>query len=481
MLLFGRNVTLVARSNSIMPDPIKLLAPMALLPQGWEENVRLEVNAAGILQRVEAVDGDAGKGIRRLAGPVIPGMANLHSHAFQRAMAGLTERRSGDGDSFWTWRETMYRFVSLLEPEQIEAVAAQLYVEMLEAGYTGVAEFHYLHHDRNGRAYASLSETSQRILAASKQTGIRLTHLPVLYCQGGFGGKPLSQEQKRFANGIEQFSRLLEELQVCCRGTSALRLGIALHSLRAVDGVALKRAVTHLSSLDNTAPIHVHVAEQTREVEECLAFCGRRPVQWLFDNAEVDRRWCLVHATHVDKAEIDAMVSSRAVAGLCPTTEANLGDGLFPAVEFVHRGGRFGVGSDSHVSVSPMEELRLLEYGQRLNLRRRALLASPKQPSSGRFLYQSAARGGAQALGVAAGELKSGAVADFVVLDADSPALYGRSGDALLDSAVFAGNRSVVSSVWVAGRETVSEGRHPMRARVFERYRSTLDALARAF
>ncbi len=464
-----------------MPDPIKLLAPQALLPQGWEENVRLEVNAAGVLQSVEAVNGDAAKGIRRLSGPVIPGMANLHSHAFQRAMAGLTERRSGDGDSFWTWRETMYRFVSLLEPEHIEAIAAQLYVEMLEAGYTSVAEFHYLHHDKDGRAYATLSETSQRILAARKRTGIRLTHLPVLYSQGGFGGKPLSPQQMRFANGIEQFNRLLDELYACCRGTAELRLGLALHSLRAVDAEALKRATAHLSSLDNAAPIHLHVAEQTREVEECLAFCGRRPVQWLFDNADVDQRWCLVHATHVEAAEIDAMVLSRAVAGLCPTTEANLGDGLFPAAEFVHRGGRFGVGSDSHISVSPMEELRLLEYGQRLTQRRRALLASREQPSNGRFLYQAAARGGAQALGVTAGELKPGALADFVVLDADNPALYGRHGDALLDAAVFAGNRSVVNSVWVAGRETVSEGRHPMRERVFERYRFTLDALARAF
>ncbi len=464
-----------------MPDPIKLLAPQALLPQGWQENVLLEVDAGGVLQKLEVVNGDAAKGIRRLSGPVIPGMANLHSHAFQRAMAGLTERRSGDGDSFWTWRQTMYRFVSMLEPEHIEAVAAQLYVEMLEAGYTGVAEFHYLHHDKHGRAYATLSETSQRILAASRQAGIRLTHLPVLYCQGGFGGKPLSPEQKRFANGIEQFSRLLEELHACCRGTAALRLGMALHSLRAVDGETLKGAAAHLSSLDDTAPIHLHVAEQTREVEECVAFCGRRPVQWLFETAGVDQRWCLVHATHVDAAEIDAMVSSGAVAGLCPTTEANLGDGLFPAAEFVHRGGRFGVGSDSHVSVSPMEELRLLEYGQRLTQRRRALLASREQPSTGSFLYQSAARGGAQALGVTAGELKAGALADFVVLDADSPALYGRHGDALLDAAVFAGNRSVVDSVWVSGRETVSEGRHPMRERVFERYRSTLDALARAY
>lgn len=463
-----------------MPDPIKLLAPKALLPQGWEENVLLEVDAAGVLKSVEAVSGDATKGIRRLSGPVIPGMANLHSHAFQRAMAGLTERRSGDGDSFWTWRETMYRFVSLLEPEHIEAVAAQLYVEMLEAGYTGVAEFHYLHHDRNGQAYANLSETSQRIVAATKRTGIRLTHLPVLYTQGGFDGKPLSPEQKRFANSIEQFNRLMDELHASGRGAAELRLGLALHSLRAVDGEALEHATAHLSSLDNTAPIHLHVAEQVREVEECLAFCGRRPVQWLLERADVDQRWCLVHATHVDAAESDAMVASRAVAGLCPTTEANLGDGLFPAVEFVQRGGRFGVGSDSHVSVSPMEELRLLEYGQRLTKRRRALLASSEQPSTGRFLYQSAARGGAQALGVNAGELKPGALADFVVLDGDSPALYGRHGDALLDAAVFAGNRSVIESVWVAGRETVSEGRHPKRERVFERYRSTLDALARA-
>lgn len=463
-----------------MPDPIQLLAPLALLPHGWEENVRVEVDSVGLVLSAEAAAGEAPKGSHRLDGPVIPGMANLHSHAFQRAMAGLTERRSGDADSFWTWRETMYRFVSLLEPEHMESIATQLFVEMLEAGYTSVAEFHYLHHDRDGRAYDDPAETSRRIVAASKRAGIRLTHLPVLYAQGGFGGTPLSPEQKRFGNSAEQFNLLIDRLHAGIAQDPTVRLGIALHSLRAVDMERLRLAVAHLNALDERAPIHLHVAEQIREVEECLAFSGRRPVQWLFESAGVDPRWCLVHATHLDHGEMDAIIASGAVAGLCPTTEANLGDGLFPAAEFLQRGGSFGVGSDSHVSVSPMEELRLLEYGQRLVHRRRAVLASGSQPSTGRNLYQSAARGGAQALGICAGELKPGACADFIVLDAESPALYGRHGDALLDAAVFCGNRSVIKSVWVAGREVVSEGRHPMRERIFERYRSTLDALARA-
>jgi len=404
-----------------MPDPVQLLAPLALLPHGWEENVRIECDAAGSLVSAGAAKGDDLGSARRLEGPVIPGMGNLHSHAFQRVMAGLTERRSSDADSFWTWRETMYRFVSLLEPEDIEAIAAQLFVEMLEAGYTGVAEFHYLHHDKDGQAYASLTETSRRIVAASKRAGIRLTHLPVLYMQGGFGGKPLSAEQKRFGNSIEQFTRLMDELHAEYARDPTVRLGLALHSLRAVDMESLRQVAEHSSTLDNLAPVHVHVAEQTREVEECLAFSGRRPVQWLFDSAAVDERWCLVHATHMVDAEIGAVAASGAVAGLCPTTEANLGDGVFPAAAFVEPGGRFGIGSDSHVPVSPMEELRLLEYGRRLANHRRAVLASGQQPSTGRNLYPLAARGSAQALGIVAGELSPEARADLVVLAPESP------------------------------------------------------------
>ncbi len=461
-----------------MPDHLQLIAPLALLPQGWEKNVRIEIEPlSGTIVSAGAAAADAAVGAGRLQGPVIPGMANVHSHAFQRAMAGLAERRGADADSFWTWRETMYRFVSLLQPEHTAAIAAQLFVEMLEAGFTSVAEFHYLHHDKNGRPYDELTETSQRIVAASNHAGIRLTLLPVLYMQGGFGGKPLSTEQKRFANNIEQFNRLMDALHSAFARDPRVGLGLALHSLRAVSPQAMGEVLAHLDALDPHAPVHLHVAEQVREVDECLAFYARRPVEWLFDNAGVDRRWCLVHATHVDEAEIEAIVASGAVVGLCATTEANLGDGIFPAAEYLQRGGRFGVGSDSNVSVSPSEELRLLEYGQRLRHRRRAVLASGQQPSVGRYLYEAAARGGAQALGIAAGGLKPGACADFVVLDKDSPALYGRQEDALLDAAVFAGNRNVVSSVWVGGKEVVSEGRHPMRERIFARYKATIDAL----
>jgi formimidoylglutamate deiminase len=463
-----------------MPEPVQLLAPLALLPHGWEENVRIEFDASGSFTGIGVVTGDGSGSARRLEGPVIPGMANLHSHAFQRMMAGLSERRSGGADSFWTWRDTMYRLVSRLQPEDMEAIAAQLFVEMLEAGYTAVAEFHYLHHGRDGQPYASLTETSRRIVAASKRAGIRLTHLPVLYMQAGFGGKPLSAEQKRFGNSIEQFARLMDELHAEYARDPTVRVGLALHSLRAVDMVSMRRAIEHCDTLDDRAPIHLHVAEQSREVDECIAFYGRRPVQWLFDNAAVDERWCLVHATHMVDAEIDAVAASGAVAGLCPTTEANLGDGIFPAAAFVERGGRFGIGSDSHVSVSPMEELRLLEYGQRLLSHRRAVLASGQQPSTGRNLYQSAARGGAQALGVTSGALAPGARADLVVLDAENPGLYGRHGDALLDALLFAGGKNAVKSVWVGGREVVCDGIHPMRESVFKRYRSTVDTLLNA-
>lgn len=462
-----------------MPDLVKLLAPLALLPHGWEENVCIEIeHSTGTIVSAGAAAKDAAGDAGRLEGPVVPGMANLHSHAFQRAMAGLTERRGGDADSFWTWRDTMYRFVSLLEPDHMAAISAQLYVEMLEAGFTSVAEFHYLHHDLTGRPYQELTETSRRLVAASKQSGIRLTLLPVLYMQGGFGGKPLSTEQRRFANDIERFNRLMDELYAAYAQDPGVGLGLALHSLRAVSPQAMGEALAHLEALDPSAPVHVHVAEQVREVEECLEYCARRPVQWLFENAGVDRRWCLVHATHADEAEMNAIIASGAVVGLCPTTEANLGDGIFPAAEFLRLGGRFGVGSDSNVSVSPSEELRLLEYGQRLRHRRRAMLASREQPSVGRFLYQAAASGGAQALGIPAGELKPGARADFVVLDINSPALCGRRQDALLDSAVFAGNRKVVSSVWVGGKKVVAEGKHPARERIFAQYAAAMDTLA---
>lgn len=459
--------------------PVVLFAPLALLPTGWERNARINLGTDGTIAGADPAERDAGAAIRRLAGPVVPGMPNLHSHAFQRAMAGLTERRGEDADSFWTWRDTMYRFVARLDPDDIEAVAAQVFVEMLEAGYTSVAEFHYVHHGPDGRPYSDLAETSKRIVSAARQAGIRLTLLPVLYTRGGFGGEPLSPSQRRFGNDPDRFNHLLTVLQREFGQSTGIRLGVALHSLRAAGIEAIREVVEHLGTLDPSAPVHIHVAEQVREVEECIAVNGARPVRWLFDHADVDERWCLVHATHVDEIELDALATSGTVAGLCPTTEANLGDGIFPAAEYLRRDGRFGIGSDSHISVSPAAELRLLEYGQRLKFQKRAVLASAKQPSVGRRLYECAARGGAQALGADTGTLSPGSAADLVVLNGESPALYGRDGDALLDAALFAANTNVVSSVWVGGRQVVSEGRHVSREDVYARYKTSIQRLGK--
>ena len=456
---------------------IKLLAPLALLPDGWAKHVLIEIDAHGVLLRVEP--GGDGGGARELHGPVVPGMPNLHSHAFQRAMAGLTERRGPTEDSFWTWRETMYGFVSRLTPEDIQAIATQLYVEMLEAGYTGVAEFHYLHHDPQGKPYDAIAETSERIVAAANQAGIFLTHLPVMYTQGGFDGAPLAPEQRRFANDAARFTEILDTLHKTHAKDARLRLGVALHSLRAVSPEAMREVLVHLESLDPAAPIHIHISEQTREVEECVEWCGRRPVQWLYENAEVDERWCLVHATHVNDEEIEMMARSGAVVGICPTTEANLGDGIFPAEQYAAHGGRFGIGSDSQVAVCAAEELRLLEYGQRLTSRRRAVLASSAQPSVGRYLYESAALGGAQAMGVEAGVLAPGARADLVILDANAPALCGAREDEILDAAIFSATTLPVNEVLVGGRTVVAEGRHVMREEVFGRYGQTIRRLRR--
>lgn len=453
---------------------MRLFAERALLASGWAEGVLLETGGDGLIR-------DQTTGVRspppdceRVAGAVLPGMPNLHSHAFQRAFAGATERRGPGKDSFWTWREAMYRLVSTLDPDAIESVAAQLFVEMLEAGYTSVGEFHYLHHDRDGRRYACPAETSERIVAAAQRSGIALTLLPVLYTSSGFGGKAPAPGQRRFVNDGERYARLLETLFSHHGGSEGVRIGAAPHSLRAVTPEDLHRALGTLRSLDAHAPVHIHVAEQVREVEECVRWCGRRPVEWLLEHAGIDGRWCLVHATHLSDAECAALAASEATVGLCPTTEANLGDGLFPAAAFLDAGGRFGIGSDSHVSVSPVEELRWLEYGQRLVHRRRALLASEGTPSVGRTLYEHAARNGARALGIAAGALEAGRRADLVAIDPDLPALAGRCGDELLDALVFAGNLNPVRDVMVGGQWRVRDGRHSARDPIRRRFAETL-------
>jgi len=439
----------------------------ALLPAGWADDVRIE-HADGRIVRVE-VGVPPQPGDERGAA-ALPGLPNLHSHAFQRGMAGLAETRGPADDSFWTWREVMYRFLDHLNPDDVEAIAALAYAEMLEAGFTRVGEFHYLHHDADGRAYADPAEMAGRIVAAAEATGVGLTLLPVFYAQGGFGGAPANPAQRRFLNDPDSFARLVE----ACRGhlnrSQDANLGVAPHSLRATTPEQLAR----ITPLAEGGPIHIHIAEQMREVHDCLAWSGRRPVDWLLDHADVDGRWCLVHATHMTETETVRLAVSGATVGLCPITEANLGDGVFPAARFFDEGGRFGIGSDSNVLIDAAEELRLLEYGQRLTLRARNVLVAAERPSSGAALYAGAAAGGAAALGQGPAGLAAGAAADIVALDADHPSLAGRSGDALLDGWIFAARGGAVESVWRGGRKVVEAGRHVGKDAIAQRYRRTL-------
>ncbi len=458
-----------------MPES-SLFAAQALLPEGWARNVLFLFGPDGGLVTVtpDSEPGDA----PRAAGAVVPGMANLHSHAFQRAMAGLTERAGPGEDSFWTWRDLMYGFVRRLTPQQVEAIAAQLYIEMLKAGYTAVGEFHYLHHDPQGTPYADPGEMSKRVIAAAGATGIGITHLPVLYGYSDFGGQAAGEGQRRFLHRPDAFLRLVESLIAAHRGDPQVRIGIAPHSLRAVTAETLNAAVRGLNTLDDSAPIHIHIAEQQKEVHDCIAWCGERPVEWLLRRALPDARWCLVHATHITEEEAVRMAACGAVAGLCPTTEANLGDGVFPAPGFLAAGGGFGIGSDSHISVSAVEELRWLEYGQRLTLRRRNVLSGGADaPSVGAFLFKRALAGGAQALGRPIGRLAPGCRADLLVLDDTQASLAGKSGDVLLDAVVFAGNENAARDVMVGGRWVVREGHHADEAEVLRRYREVLAAL----
>jgi formiminoglutamate deiminase len=439
-------------------------------PAGWAQDVRVTIRA-GVIETVES-DRPAEPGDER-AGVGLPGLCNVHSHAFQRAMAGLVERRGPEGDDFWTWRELMYRFLAVMGPEEIEAVAAQVYAEMLQAGFTRVGEFHYLHHDPAGRPYADPATTAHAVISAAETTGIGMTLLPVYYAQGGVGGAPPKPGQKRFICDPDLFARVLEGSE---RGLKRLpdgRIGVAPHSLRAITPEHL-RLVT---SLRPDAPVHIHASEQVKEVEDWLAWSGRRPVAWLLDEMGVDQRWCLIHATHLDAAETSGLAKSGAVAGLCPITEANLGDGVFPAPEYLAAGGRFGVGSDSDVLIDAAQELRSLEYAQRLTRRKRNLLSSAQESSTGGRLWRAALAGGGQAL-AAPGGLEPGASADIVALDADHPVLFGRKGDEVLDSWIFAGGPACVDRVWRRGVKVVEGGRHVAADAIAARYRRAVSVLS---
>jgi len=396
---------------------------------------------------------------------IVPGIANLHSHAFQRAMAGMAERQANPEDSFWTWRETMYRFAARFDPDTLHAVAAQVYVEMLEAGYTSVCEFHYLHHAPDGTPYADPAAMSRAIISAARETGIRLTLLPVLYMQGGFDGRALSERQRRFGHDVDGYLRLFDQLLP--EIDAAVNLGYALHSLRAVSPGAMHAL---LPQLPRDAPIHIHIAEQIGEVQDCLAVRNARPVEWLLHNADVDARWTLVHATHLAPEEIKGIAKSRATVAICPTTEANLGDGLFPLRDYLDAGGAWGIGSDSQISVSPVEELRWLEYGQRLATRRRNIAVGESSLSVGETLLRGVVASSAQASGFVD-------TRDVVVLDDDAPQLAGATQDDVVDRWIFSGNRTLVDEVHVAGQRVVADGMHRDRDAIASGYGAAMRTL----
>ena len=433
-------------------------APELLTEQGWQSGKIISVDASGFITGIK--DGVEGTCDFRLAGTVIPGMVNLHSHAFQRILVGQTSLKGSGDDSFWSWREAMYQKVGQLDPQAIEAITAYCYMELLQGGYTSVAEFHYLHHQAGGVQYADPAETSRCVMSAAATSGIGLTLLPVLYSWAGFGEQTLAQRQKPFAHDIDGYFNLLDSLDKHCRASRLLDWGVAPHSLRAVSESQLNELVSGLAQQNFNGPFHIHIAEQQQEVNDCLSYYGATPVRWLLDNFPVNESWCLVHATHVDAQELQMMHKAGVVAGLCPTTEADLGDGIFPASDWQELGGTWGIGSDSNLCVNAPEELRLLEFGQRLRDQQRNIMAAEGE-TVGVKLYRNALSGGLQALAkTPARGFAVGQRADFLVMNHDHPLLLDKKRDQLIDAWVFAGNRQMLSQVWIAGQCVVENGHH---------------------
>ncbi|OAF12917.1 formimidoylglutamate deiminase [Bradyrhizobium centrolobii] len=442
----------------------------ALLPSGWANDVQVVVTAGAIAAVTPGVAPAAGDERHQIA---LPGLASLHSHAFQRGMAGLAELRGDSTDTFWTWRETMYRFALAMRPDDVTAVARLLYVEMLEQGFTRVGEFHYLHHDHDGAPYADIAEMAARIAQAAEASGIGLTLLPSFYAHGSFGGAAPHAGQRRFICSVDKFAALTAASHKAISTLPGANIGIAPHSLRAVTPDELAAIIP----LADGGPVHIHAGEQIKEVEDCLAWSDRRPVQWLLEHAPVDQRWCLIHATHTTNEEVTAFARTGAVAGLCPVTEASLGDGIFPAREFLDAGGAFGVGTDSNVLVGVADELRQLEYGQRLRHRERNVLSGGAGTSTGRALFDHALAGGAQALAQKSVGLAPGARADIVTLDTAHPSLAGRSRDAVIDGWIFAAGSGAIDCVWAGGNKVVEGGQHGLRARAREQFNAAVRRL----
>ncbi|MFK7888160.1 MAG: formimidoylglutamate deiminase [Gammaproteobacteria bacterium] len=446
----------------------------ALLGRGVAHNVRIEVDEHGFIGRCETMSQAQATDTRYAA--ALPGMPNVHSHAHQYALAGRAERSSDQRDSFWTWREVMYRFALRMTPEQLGAVAAQLYVELLKGGYTSVGEFHYLHHDPAGAPYSDRGLMSRRLMQAAAQAGLGFTLLPVFYRYGDLGGAAANRNQRRFVNDADDYVSLLTSLTADIRANPLFALGMAPHSLRAVDKTGLQHILAN-SPLGDTAPIHIHIAEQQREVDDALEKLRRRPVQYLLENFDINQRWCLVHATHMEDSEVVALARSGAVAGICPTTEANLGDGVFRCPEYLRAGGRIAVGSDSNTAVEAAGELRLLEYAQRLTHQERNVLSGGDNVGVGVALHEAAARGGALALAQPVGQLATGLRADFVTLNTDDPLLCARDDD-IFDAYIFAAGARAVDDVYVGGRVVLKNGHHAQEDTIAAACRAALRELA---
>lgn len=447
----------------------KIDVKSAFLPDGWSNDVRISIDSCGEITAVEAGV------VQGATGYLLPGIANVHSHAHQRAMAGLAEQSSSNEDSFWTWRKTMYQFIDAMQPHHFYAIASQLYLELLSAGYTHVAEFQYLHHQPCGNAYDNVAEMSLLALSAARDVGIGITVLPVHYQFGGFNEQPVGDQQKRFYNQPDAFLKICEALVNELDSDNDNHFGVAGHSLRATNVASFSEILD--SGLSSNHPVHMHIAEQIKEVEDCFAWSGATPVDYCLDNFAVGETWCLIHATHMTELETLRLASSGAVAGICATTEANLGDGFFNARQYLEAGGRMGIGSDSHISTSPIEELRWFEYGQRLKHNSRNQLSGGFKCSTGETLFGLVVAGGAQACAHNSGEIAVGKRADFIILDDSSPILAGREKNEILDSWIFSGNRNSVSDVYVGGQHVIRDGVHAQQELIEQRFRAVLHDL----
>lgn len=445
----------------------RIIFSKAYLPSGWADNVYMEIDDHGLIHKI--IPNHQNDKAQPMEGYALPGMNNIHSHAFQRAMAGLAEYTTSTSDSFWTWRDLMYRFAENITAKDLKVITSQLYLEMLKAGYVTVSEFHYLHrYDGQDN-----SQMSYSILEASSETGIGLCHLPVLYMHSGFGGAALTEKQKRFGHDVEGYLKLLEKLSSQLKTKPNQHMGMAFHSLRAVSEAAIKECLAQVKD----GPMHIHIAEQTQEVDDCLRWSGKRPVEWLYDNIDVNDKWCLIHATHLTETEIKTIANSGAVVGLCPTTEANLGDGIFPLPSYLKHGGDIAIGSDSHISISVIEELRLLEYGQRLKSQRRNIAVNDREIHTGTYLYAQSLKGGAKASGFKNGSFEIGKRADIIVLDETSPLLTGTPDRNIIDRFIFSGNVNPIKHVFVRGNQVISQYKHEKEDKITEEFTARMKRL----